>query len=177
MLLDFYQCNPLNYIVTSIGECGPYYRRGRTDTDSGDLVESQHHPTSHDNGLADNLNPAANHIMPQKGDVNNSHNDVPASMSCIRPPLCERDLKLLRNFLYDVRLKWYDIGVELDISPADLDVIKKKNHDDPGDCLREMLWMWLKFVDNRPNWNEIAKALTTKVINELALANKGKPCM
>ena len=86
MLLEFYQCNPLNYIVTSIGECGSYYR-DRSDTD-GDISESLHH---HENGLKDNLNPAAYDIMPHKeipaGDVNTSHHDVPASMNGIGLPL------------------------------------------------------------------------------------------
>ena len=76
--------------------------------------------------------------------------------------------------MYDVRLKWYDLGLELDIPALKLDVIAQKNKNDHSDCLRDMLRVWLRFVDNPPTWDAIAKALTTKVIDELELANEGK---
>lgn len=76
--------------------------------------------------------------------------------------------------MHEARLKWYDLGLELDISDVELDVIAKKFNSDPDVCLREMLKVWLRFVNNPPTWKMIANALTSKVVDELALAKKGK---
>ena len=80
-------------------------------------------------------------------------------------------LKVVRDFLYDVRLKWYDIGIELDVEVVDLDEIKGRELND-GDCLREMLIKRLKFVENRLTWKKLADALVAKAVNELELAEK-----
>ena len=79
-------------------------------------------------------------------------------------------LKEARNLLYDVRLKWYDIGVELNVDEKKLDEIKFKNKEDPGVCLREMLRVCL---ENTLTWRAIAEALEAKAISELRLASEG----
>lgn len=82
-------------------------------------------------------------------------------------------LKEVRDFLYDIRLKWYDLGLELEVKEEDLDEIRVKYKDDPSDCQREMIKIWLRFVDNPPTWNALAKALRAKAIKEIALAIEG----
>ena len=79
-------------------------------------------------------------------------------------------LKEARNFLYEVRLKWYDIGVELNVDEEKLDEIKFKYDKDPGVGLREMLRVCLK---NTLTWKAIAEALEAKAISEPILASKG----
>lgn len=81
-------------------------------------------------------------------------------------------LKQVRNFLYLVRLKWYDIGLELEIKIEDLDEIKAVNHNDPSKCLTEMIKVWLTL---EPTWEALADALQAKAIKEIALSRKGKP--
>ena len=73
-------------------------------------------------------------------------------------------LKDVREALFDVRNSWYDIGVELDVSPATLDNIKTQFHDNAGHCLREMLKVWLKGVDC--SWKVIVAALKSKALRE-----------
>ena len=80
-------------------------------------------------------------------------------------------LKDIREFLYEVRLKWYDLGIELDCDITDLDVIKLM-HQNPKDCLREMIKNRLKFVDNPLTWSAIAKALSAAAVDEEELACK-----
>lgn len=82
-------------------------------------------------------------------------------------------LTKVRDFLYGVRLKWYDIGLELEIEEEELDVIKHKENNDPSKCLREMIKVWLKSVDKPPTWEALAEALKAKAVNEVALARKG----
>ena len=79
----------------------------------------------------------------------------------------------LRDFLYLTRLKWYDLGIELDIPGDELDEIKSKNRDASGACLRDMITVRLKFKDDPLTWGHLADALKTKAINELELAEKG----
>ena len=88
--------------------------------------------------------------------------------------LTKDHLKIVRNALYKAASKWYDVGLELDISPDDLNTIKKANSDNPPDCLREMLTHWLSRVDPEPSWNDIIFALYNPAVNYPALAEEIK---
>ena len=86
-------------------------------------------------------------------------------------------LKKFREFLFDVKLKWYDIGIELEIEKEELDIIKKRNHDDPSACLLDMIAGWLKSTttnDEKKAWKTLADALKSKPVKENALAEKGR---
>lgn len=87
--------------------------------------------------------------------------------------LCKNDLKDVRDFLYEVRLKWYNLGLEMEVAVEDLDEIETKKMD-PSDSLREMLKNRLKSVDNPLTWKMLANALRARAINELELAEKCK---
>lgn len=82
------------------------------------------------------------------------------------------DLAKVRNFLYEVRLKWYDIGLELEMKVDELDEIKTTKNDSSV-CLREMLKVRLKYYKNPLTWKAIAEALERDVIGELKLASQG----
>ena len=88
--------------------------------------------------------------------------------------LSKEDLTKVRKFLLPVRLKWYDIGLELSIKDEELDEIEAKYYRDFKTCLREMLKIRLRCIDNPLTWKEVAKALKSKAIDEQALALKGK---
>ena len=79
------------------------------------------------------------------------------------------DLGELQNELHDISSKWYDLGVQLRIEFCQLDNIKKDN---PVECLREMLKMWLKQIDPHPTRNALIKALKKPVIDEQQLASQ-----
>ena len=79
-------------------------------------------------------------------------------------------LRDAREFLYDIRRKWYDIGVELDVPTNKLDTIRDK-FKDQKDCLNEMLKERLK----KPlTWSELSKALRARCINEEELADESE---
>jgi hypothetical protein len=82
-----------------------------------------------------------------------------------------RDLKEVRGLLHDFKLKWYDLGIELDVEVHELDVIRKEK-DDHGNCLVEMLKLRLRFADKPLTWKILAKVLSGKVINEKKTAEK-----
>ena len=84
------------------------------------------------------------------------------------------DLKEVRDLLFDVRRKWYDIGIELDVKVDELDTIKADCDDVANKCLTELLIKWLKRIKPQPTWKALEQALRSKAVNEQELAKKGK---
>ena len=84
------------------------------------------------------------------------------------------DLREVRNFLFGVRLKWYNLGLEVKVAIENLDQIEGMKLKDPGDSLREMLKIRLKNVNNPLTWKMLADALRAEAIDELELAEKCK---
>lgn len=78
------------------------------------------------------------------------------------------DVRFVRSLLFDICCKWYDIGVELEIAVAELDVIKMRCSGDPQDCLLEMIKLWLK--SGEASLTTLADALRSKAVNEAVLA-------
>ena len=85
----------------------------------------------------------------------------------------ELTLKEARRLLYSVRIKWYSIGVELEIRTGELDTIRA-TYSDPGECLTEMLKIWLKSINPLPTWKALKDALAAKPVDEEALAEQSK---
>ena len=60
-------------------------------------------------------------------------------------------------------MKWYNIGLELDIDPGTLDTIKTDN-DNSDDRFRAMLTTWLKMVQPKPTLAALADALQSPTV-------------
>ena len=54
--------------------------------------------------------------------------------------------------------QWYDLGLQLQLSPSTLDTIKA-DHQNVDDCKRMMLRKWLQ-SDPEASWEKLAAALT-----------------
>ena len=80
------------------------------------------------------------------------------------------ELAAVREALYDIRSKWEDIGIEL-LNKNETDAIKKEKLNILGDCLTEMLSVYLK-RDPEPSWNSIIHALRAKAVGESQLAQE-----
>ena len=87
-------------------------------------------------------------------------------------PLTICDLKEVRELLFSVRRKWYDIGVELGLGVNELDNIKAASTDH-GECLTEMIKLWLKSINPLPTWKALGHALKAGPVAEVGLAKKG----
>ena len=87
-------------------------------------------------------------------------------------------LKLLLKALYStVANKWEDIGILLDIEDGKLAMVKADNPVNSGNCLREMLRIWLKKVDPQPaSWKDLVDALTDLGEEKLAQQLKVTYC-
>ena len=85
-------------------------------------------------------------------------------------------MPVVREALNNVRAKWYDVGMQLQVSVGTLDAIKKQ-YSDPSDCLMETLKTWLKTFSS-PSWSNIVDSLRSSVVGEVRLADylKHKHC-
>lgn len=90
--------------------------------------------------------------------------------------LCEDNLREVRRFLYDFKLKWYDFGIDLGVKVEVLDEIKVNNNNHAGACLREMLRIRLNDVENSLTWKSLAD-LKVKVLIESPLAQGNMNCV
>ena len=60
-------------------------------------------------------------------------------------------------------MKWYNIGVELEIDPGTLDTIKTDN-ENSDDRFRTMLTTWLKMVQPKPTLTALSEALQSPTV-------------
>ena len=83
------------------------------------------------------------------------------------------DLKTVRTAVWEARTQWMNIGIELNIVKTDLDAIKMTvQNGNPGDCLTEMLTLWLKQVEHQPTWLDLIKALKQPTVGLQQLAEQ-----
>ena len=95
----------------------------------------------------------------------------PADGTASSTKLTPLDLTTIREALYDVRSKWEDIGIEL-VGKNETDAIKKEKANYVGDCLTEMLSIYLKRDDPEPSWDSIIAALRVRAVGESRVAQK-----
>ena len=69
-----------------------------------------------------------------------------------------------------------DIGILLDIEDGQLAKVKADNLMNSGNCLREMLRIWLKKVDPQPSWTDLIDSLNALGEEKLAQTLKDRYC-
>ena len=80
--------------------------------------------------------------------------------------------KTVQKKIWDTRLKWFNIGIHLDLQKSDLDVIKANNNNDVEGCFNDMIEMWLKQAFPEPSWAAIIAALKGSAVGHIDLARK-----
>lgn len=75
----------------------------------------------------------------------------------------------LLNSLLPKASKWNLIGIQLELSPDELDIIKANNSGDVEMCLTKVLQKWYERSTN-PTWEEIIAALKSPALCEIRLA-------
>ena len=85
--------------------------------------------------------------------------------------LGQNDLRRVQDTLWEARMQWYNLGLELDISPDSLDSIELANAGNPDRCFRAMLTKWLR-EHERPIWSALAEALRSPSVGLSHLAEE-----
>ena len=84
--------------------------------------------------------------------------------------LTSNDIQKVREKIWEARVKWYHIGIELGISVDDLGAIKNgANCHDINECITDMLIIWLRRTD--ATWEALARALRSKPVGYPQLAD------
>ena len=81
------------------------------------------------------------------------------------------DLRKVQRATWEARVKWYNIGLELEIDPGTLDTIKTDN-ENSDDRFRAMLMIWLKMVQPKPTLAALAEALQSPTVGFEHLAEQ-----
>ena len=87
-------------------------------------------------------------------------------------PLTSDDLAILVNELYEVRDKWYHLGVQLKVLVHDLKAIRTQYNNNPDNCLIEMLSHWLTMTPPPPTWQRVVDALNSPAIGKPNIAER-----
>ena len=78
-------------------------------------------------------------------------------------------LDLLSNLLSKAA-SWNPIGIQLGLSPDELDIIRADSSD-VQECLRKVLRRWYDRTPH-PSWKEVVAALRAPLLGELKLAKE-----
>jgi len=89
--------------------------------------------------------------------------------STLAVDLTSANLGKVQLLLFEARLKWFNLGVQLGIDDTTLNSIKMKYPSDADNCFKEMLCHWLK-MDPPPTWDRLLSALESDVIGLCNLA-------
>ena len=74
--------------------------------------------------------------------------------------------------LWDARSKWYNIGLQLGIDPVALDAIRMEDRDDPSNCLRSAIRIYLTNPSHNKSWSAIVCALNSPPVSFHLLTNE-----
>lgn len=80
------------------------------------------------------------------------------------------ELSDLIEELFEVRRKWYNIGVHLKIPEDTLDNIESTCRDDFDRALRLLMQHWRKQIEPKATWADLVRALRKRTVNEHDLA-------
>ena len=72
------------------------------------------------------------------------------------------DLKKVYLVTFDARVKWRNILLVLDVSPATINNVGTKWRDNPDDCYREGLSEWL--TGGERSWEDVMGALSSPIV-------------
>ena len=76
------------------------------------------------------------------------------------------DLPTVLDELYDIRDKWYNVGLRLDVPTEKLESILISH--DRDNCFRQVLVLWLK--SGKATWLGLCQALRHRTVGRVKLA-------
>ncbi len=81
------------------------------------------------------------------------------------------DFRDVQRELWDIRYRWFIIGIELSLSHADLTNIKERYSNDFDKCLPVMIEKWIKRKEPKATWAALVEALKEHPIQEEGVAD------
>ena len=81
-----------------------------------------------------------------------------------------KDLKAVHESLWEVRSKWRNLGIQLDIKVEDLEAIAANNHQKVDECFADCIICWLRQSNPPPTWTSLINALKSPTVGFQDLA-------
>ena len=82
------------------------------------------------------------------------------------------DLASVQRAVWEGRAKWYNIGLELGLTPGTLDAIQLNNPHDTDRCFTVTLKEWLSSSELRPSWSDLSRSLRASPVGMGHLAEQ-----
>lgn len=89
-------------------------------------------------------------------------------------PFTKKDLHSIYKDVYDIGPQWYNFGLALGLLADELDGIKSLHRDNPSECLREMLRLWLSKTSIKSTRKTLVDALCERTVRAEDLADELK---
>ena len=83
-----------------------------------------------------------------------------------------QDRKLLKNILWEIRRKWFNLGDNLGVEIGTLEAIQKTHRDNVDDCFNALIIEWLKNSKPQASWSALVAALRLPTVGEAHLAEE-----
>ena len=71
----------------------------------------------------------------------------------------KQDLAVVLNYLVEIKRKWFDVGIQLDLDPEELERLLLNDKYINNDRLRKVLLDWLLGEEPVPTWRSLCAAL------------------
>lgn len=81
-------------------------------------------------------------------------------------------MKVVVEAVWSIRIKFYQLGSQLDVEPGTLDAAKGGSFGDPGEALSGIIKAWLRRSTPIPTWKALVRALRTQSVDEGDLADQ-----
>ena len=81
-------------------------------------------------------------------------------------------MRTVLDAVWNARQRWFDIGLELDLSVSDLNAIKISNDNNIYKCFHKMLIVWLRRGDPPPTWSALVGTLRSPTVGYEELAKR-----
>ena len=78
---------------------------------------------------------------------------------------------MVLNYLVEIKRKWFDVGIQLDLDPEELEKLLLNDKYTNNDRLRKVLLDWLLGEEPVPTWRSLCAALRTPSVNETRVAS------
>ena len=75
------------------------------------------------------------------------------------------------NYLVEIKRKWFDVSIQLDIDPEELEKHLLNDKYTNNNRLRKVLLDWLLGEEPVPTWRSLCATLQTPSVNETRLAS------
>jgi len=82
------------------------------------------------------------------------------------------DLAAVQRKVFDVRTKWYNLGLELGLQAPTLDSISDQYSRNPTECFCQVLKEWLQRINPLPTWQAMVDALKSPTVAQYQVAEE-----